>query len=315
MVRAVGSQKVQQLTRDRDTSTSRPPDAFQAQPFLLSQSGAVQPVGDWPRYQPLLPPGLAGWFDKMEVVALDQGNVHAGNEFKLDDKGVVQARADLRPLGHNPYQITLIGKDGSRYSARVDISPRQTGISHQGYDTISGLRFERERPAPPKEIELAPFLLSQSGTALPAGEWPRYQPLLPPGLEGQFEKMEVMALDPGQVHASNVFALDDKGVLQARAGTRPLGHNPYQITLVGRDGSRYSAQVDISPRKTGVSHAGYDTITGLKLALEQETPQPGDQGMAGLARDFAQSHGTSQKRPSLARSPAGIFFQSRLKSE
>lgn len=308
MVRSVGGPRIQNLQAKTEAEQpARLPDAITPKPFLLSQSGKAMPAGDWPA-KPFLPPELAGQIEKLEVVAMDPAGVHRKNEFSIDDKGTLESTAYANPLGHNPYQLTLVAKDGTRYTADVDISPSKLKVSHSGYETLSGLRFEKEVPPPPAEIELGSFLLSQSGNVVPEGSWPQHTPIVPPGMEGFFEKMEVMALDPGGVHAKNEFHLDDKGSVESTAYSRPLGHNPYQVTLLGKDGSRYSGTVDISPKKIKVSHSGYETISGLKLTRERAPVAADDEALQGVAGDFARTGGANKEAPSFSGSPLGLYW-------
>src|SRR3954469_8908718 len=88
--------------------------------LLLSQSGSIATARDGHKQQPLVP-GLAGQFTALTVTSLSPDGVRTTNSFPIDDKGMLHW-ANARPLGDVPYEVALVGKDGARYSAKVDVS-------------------------------------------------------------------------------------------------------------------------------------------------------------------------------------------------
>ncbi len=254
--------------------------------FLLSQSGAVMPDGYGSKKPTaIVPPGS---FERMEVMALDPAGVHRTAKFDIDDNGVPRPSANQPPLGHVPYQVTLIDKDGNRFSGKVDITPGKTGVSHQGYETIKGLALTKEPPAkapPAGELTMGAFMISQSGGLMPEGYGDKGAiAAFPPGFAAS---VEVMALDPGRVHRKARFDVDDRGVIKPDAGQPPLGHVPYRITVTDHDGNKYAADVDVSPKKTGKSHQGWDTLKDLKLRLVAPDADAANAAVVGVAGDFA----------------------------
>lgn len=275
------------------------PGSIRIPKFMLSQSGSAFPVDYGNRNQKPLLPGLEGAV-RMEVTGLSPSGTRTKNEFAIDDQGRLQPNSNARPLGHVPYEVAIVMEDGTRYSGVVDISRSKTGVSHQGYDTIEGLELTRVPPPPPAQVELGSFYLSQSGQALPIqGEGP-----IVPNNDGFFQKMVVTGLSPSGTRLENSFDLSPDGRLQSKVASKPLGHVPYEIALIGRDGSRYTAVKDISPSKTGVSHQGYDTISGLVLKRQGPTPDLRSEApMNSSDAQFMQTGGPTNQRPTLGGSP------------
>src|SRR5256885_17268425 len=79
-------------------------------------------------------------------------------------------------------------------------------------------------------VKIPELLLSQSGSIATAKDGHKQVPLLP-GLAGQFTALTVTSLSPSGVRTTNSFPIDDKGMLHW-AASHPLGHVPYELTLV-----------------------------------------------------------------------------------
>lgn len=259
-----------------------------AGPLLLSQSGAVMP-GD----KAFLPPGR---FKELVITAQDEGGVHAQNRFNVDKDGKIEW-ASARPLGHVPYKLTLVAEDGSTYSALVDVTPKKLRVSHQGYEELKGLAFTKDPDPPKASFESGPLSLSQSGAAI-AGKTP-FAPA------GQFSELIVSGS-----HAQNKFPIDDDGRL-GLASSHGLGHVPYRLTLVAKDGARYHADVDVTPKKLRVSHQGYETLSKLTFVREapltSSLPPASDDGKEA-ARNFA-----ARQPVAASLSPIFAYFDQRRK--
>lgn len=140
------------------------------------------------------------------------------------------------------------------------------------------------------QVKIGELLLSQSGSTARARDGHEQQPIAAPGA---FKELVVTGLSPSGTRFENRFPIDERGMLQAGPG-RPLGHVPYEVALIAADGTKYAATVDVTPRKTGVSHSGYDLIKDLTLT-KAAPPAPdsfrvtelllSQSGQIALARD------------------------------
>lgn len=272
-----GSAAVDPVVGDR---ASAPPGTIVLPAILLSQSGQLA-MREADTGKPLFPGADAfgpGYFTGVEITGLDPGGVHPKRRFSLNDKGVLNPFSRDNPIGSSyPYELALIGRDGARYRTVVDISPKKIGWSGQGYQDLNKLSLERvEPPAPPvvkptapAELTMPELMLSQSGQ-LATAEGKSGLPIFP-GLSKELgadfiSSITVVGLDPGGVHPKRTFQLDDQGRLKPFGTGGPIGSSyPYELRLTAKDGTEYSAKVDISPAKTGISHMGYDTLKNLKF--------------------------------------------------
>lgn len=283
------------------------PDVLTVPSLLLSQAGrATRKEGD--SNKPLVP-GFPGQLSEL-VVRQSRGGVESELRFPIDDKGRLDPFGKGSPLGHGPFELVLVAKDGTRFSAAVDISPKKTGVSHQGYDELKDLRLVREQPPapPPRSFVVVPsFLLSQAGQ--PARKEGESNKPLVPGMEGHFDEMIVSQTRNG-LTSERRFAIDDKGRVDGFGKGGPLGHGPFTITLVAKDGERYAAPVDVSPRKTGVTHQGYDEVKDLRLQRVVAEAAAPDAPMTGVAAAFAKTGGAKHAEPTLlGTSPLATWLQ------
>ncbi len=252
--------------------------------LLLSQSGSIATAKDGDKQKPLVP-GLAGQFQELVVTGLSPSGTRFENHFPVDDKGMLHW-AQARPLGHVPYEVTLVGKDGARYSGVVDITPKAVGKSHSGYEVLTDLELSREKPPPPASLQVPELLLSQSGSIATAKDGQRPRPLVP-GMNGKLKELVVTGMSPSGTRFENRFPIDANGVLQWNSA-QPLGHVPYRLELHDGEGHTWGANVDISPQKLGKSHAGYEVLNDLRFVLHERPPaaEPPLRDRQGL-RNFA----------------------------
>lgn len=295
-----GSASVDALSGDRSAA---PPGTIVLPAILLSQSGQLA-MREGDTGKPLFPGADAmfgaGYFTGVEITGLDPGGVHPKRTFKLDDQGRLNPFGTGGPIGSSyPYELALVGRDGARYRAVVDISPKKLGWSGQGYQPLNKVALERvEPPAPPvvkpqapNELTMPEIMLSQSGqlaTAEGKSGTPIF-PGLPKELGADFiSSITVVGLDPGGVHPKRTFSLDAQGRLNPFGTGGPIGSSyPYEIRLTAKDGTEYSAKVDISPSKVGSSHMGYETLKGLKF----QRVESGSMSLGGAAPLDASSKG------------------------
>jgi hypothetical protein len=202
--------------------------------------------------------------------------------------------------------------DGSRYVADKLITPKR--LSPPGeYIELGNVELVHQLTLPPpiEQVKLGDFRLTQSGAAHPENYAQRDQVPLIPNNRGFFTEMIVTSASPSRVRTSNRFEITEDGHLVSQSRTRPLGDVPYEITLVAQDGARYSAPLDISSSKMRVGAPGrLFLISGL--IVEREKPlvlQPDAAPITESDAAFAQSGGWRQQKPSLLRTPMGIYVQ------
>jgi hypothetical protein len=275
-----------------------------AQNIMLSLSGAAFPADyDKGNKLPIIPPELFGYIEKLEVTGLSPSGTRNKNTFEIGADGKLKP-GYAQPLGHVPYELALIGKDGERYTTIVDITPGKIKESSQGYYPLGTLTFER---ALHEQFTAGRFMLSQSGSAFPFKYGERDQEPFLPNNNGFFESVTVTSLSESRVRTSNTFKLSADGQIQPLASTHPLGHVPYEITLNGKDGSQYTAVVDVSPRKVGKSSQGYfhveDTVfTRKRTEVDTRTASPLNQADTGFV-----SSGGGAPKSEFGNSPLGAF--------
>lgn len=266
--------------------------------------------------KPLVPPGQ---FTSVEITGLDPGGVHSKRTFSLNEQGVLNPFGKGSMLGSSyPYELAFVAKDGARYTAVVDISPKKIGWAGQGYQTIGDLKLERvdppapaeTKPAAPAELTMPSILLSQSGQ-LATAEGQSSKPVfpgMPKELGADFiSSITVIGLDPGGIHPKRTFTLNDKGLLNAFGSGGPVGSSyPYELRLTAKDGTEYSATVDISPKKIGVSHQGYESIKDLKFRRvdSRSIEAPLDEA----ARGYVAAGGNQRAKPARVEGSPAFFY-------
>lgn len=307
MVDGIRSGGIQQ-TRGVGAGASLP-GALTIPSVLVSQSGAVARK-DGDQGKPLIP-GFSGELDKLVLTSLHPHGSKGVREFPIDAQGRLVPQLG-QPLTQGPFRLEIVAKDGTRFEATFDTSPKKTGVSHQGYDELKNLRLQRVEVAPPPpalpdEVVVPAFLLSQSGQ--PAMREQDLRKPLVPGFEGQLTAL-VVEQERNGLKSTRRFDIRDDGTMNPFGNGSPLGHGPFTVALEHASGARFTAAVDVSPKKTGVSHQGYETITGLRLARETK-PASSDAHLADVAADFAKTGGATKAAPTLATSPLGVFFQNR----
>lgn len=123
-------------------------------------------------------------------------------------------------------------------------------------------------------------------------------------------EMVVTALPPSGVRFSNRFPIDAEGRLQPGTSTRPLGHHPYAITLVSKDGTHYEGQVDVSPAAIGIQHQGYETVEELSVRRVPERPAVRSDAPLTLADAGFVAVGGSEGEARLSNSPNFVYATS-----
>jgi hypothetical protein len=165
---------------------------------------------------------------------------------------------------------------------------------------------------PPQEIKLGDFLLSQSGGVMPEGLGTKNPvPLVSPDGH-KFTKFEVTSLDESGVHNKRTFDIGSDGVVRPNTKGGLGTSSPMKLTLMDADGNKWSAVIDISPSKTGVSHSGYEQMKGIKLTKELP-PAPAEVTLGEFL--LSQSggvmpQGLGTKHPIPLVSPDGHKFES-----
>jgi hypothetical protein len=309
MTIVLASQATQRLDGLRDEAL---PEKVKIPELLLSQSGSAL-MDDPMSRKPLVPGAPAGYFTKLEIMGLDQSQVHNVRTYTFDADGRIEGLGQGPHLGVYPYEITLVGKDGARYSAKIDVSSKHSGVRHSGYAEIGGLELTRSEPPPPPmpaEVTVPSILLSQFGQALMKDPMSR-APLIPGAPPGFFQKLEITALDESQVHFTHTYKLDGEGRLSGMGEGPWLGDLPYMLTLVGKDGERYQAYVDISSKKTGVRHSGYEDLSNLRFHRVGDSGVSSDAPLDAATRELMQRGPAPKARASVERSPQFLVVSSR----
>jgi hypothetical protein len=287
------------------TDLNSDPVQIRVSNLMMSQSGAAFPA-DYDRGNklPIIPRELFGQIDSLEVTGLSPSGTRFKNTFEIGADGRLMPKASTTPLGHVPYELALIGKDGSRYTTVIDISPKaQGGNTHRGYDPLPALTFTLEKK-PLEQFTAGRFMLSQSGAVFPQGYGERNQEAFIPNNNGFFTQMIVKSTTSS---TSNTFDIRPDGQVEPKASTHPLGDVPYEITLIGKDGSQYSSPVDVSSRAIGKTTHGYETVADLvftrrQLEVDTRTEAP----LSGADSGFVSSGGGAPKS-SFGSSPLGAF--------
>ena len=213
----VALQNTTATTAPRAEAASSDKRTVEAGSFMLSQSGNVMPgnYGNGPS-TPLADPKR---FASLEIKALDQHHIGKTTTFQLDERGAPRPSPNQSPLGHVPFQVTLIDHDGQRFSAVVDITRSRIGKTTDGYLDVNNLKLTLEAPAkapPAAEVKLGAFMLTQSGRLMPEGYGNTPVAMFPPGFA---DHVEVIAMDANRVH--NKARLPILAVAEPRARRCP----------------------------------------------------------------------------------------------
>lgn len=288
--------------RLQQAGASAPPGEMTIPSIWVGQHGAVAvDHAD----KPLIP----GVTDQLEKLVVRSLNPHGGKgtaEYAIDDAGVLHPSA-RNPITEGPMRLEVVAKDGTRYAAEFDVSPKAMKKSTQGYFELKNLKLAplvEEKPAAPlpDKVEPTPFLLSQWGQiAMP--ESAGRTPFLPKN-DGAF-----VALHVEQGGAAKTYAIDDQGRLDSGRGPS-LGDRPAKLVLEHASGARFEAHVDVSSKKTkGVGSAGYHLMKGV--VFQPAAARAHDDALGDAAIAFAKAGGAKNQAPTLEQSPLGVRFFSR----